>query len=606
MSTYSIVQNGRSETSPYCILTGRIHRGIPFLQGRRADVLKERTSLWPLLLGPFFGMLYMVFLPLLFLLFVFMVVPGIVLAKTQDIALKGESALCMGCHAVEGMTKKFKNSEEISLHVDAKKIQEGVHSFLSCTDCHQDISKESHPAGREFKSREDFVASTSRMCRTCHSYDALKTKRMHYQAITQAKAPPCVDCHGAHSVKRVAALKKTINDNTYCLTCHQRSLTISSIGTTTSIKEIHLKNSVHKNLKCPDCHTGFTKESHTLTTFANTRDHSIALSGTCKRCHQDKLVQVEGSIHASMLRKNNLNAPVCTDCHGFHDIPSKAAYATMSGVPCKKCHDEVFRSYAESVHGKAKMNGRQEAPLCSSCHFAHEVKPVALNDKMKSTCFGCHRNAETLHQKWLPNTTLHLDTVSCSVCHSPDADHGITLRLVNKDTGQPITEEQIIALLGENYRNLIRSMSQGEGIDPKGLANIVSVLNEKGARTKATFIGSMSSKGAGAHKLALKQKAVKECEQCHNANSEFFKNVAVAIVRADGTEMLFDARQEVLGSLFSTLPAGQFYVLGGTRLRLLDYVGILMVAGGVTFPIAHLALRALTAPIRRNRKEKHS
>jgi hypothetical protein len=131
-------------------------------------------------------------------------------------------------------------------------------------------------------------------------------------------------------------------------------------------------------------------------------------------------------------------------------------------------------------------------------------------------------------------------------------------------------------------------------------------LNEKGARTKATFSGSMSSKGAGAHKLALKQNAVKECEQCHNADSKFFRNVSVAIVRADGTEMLFDARQEVLGSLFSTLPAGQFYVLGGTRLRLLDYVGILMVVGGATFPIAHLALRALTAPIRRNRKEKHS
>ena len=46
----------------------------------------------------------------------------------------------------------------------------------------------------------------------------------------------------------------------------------------------------------------------------------------------------------------------------------------------------------------------------------------------------------------------------------------------------------------------------------------------------------------------------------------------------------------------------QFYVLGSTRLKILDWLGILMVFGGMAVPIGHITLRILTSPIREARR----
>ena len=578
------------------------------LSGQRELQFEGSKSLWALLLGPVLGMLYVVFLPLVFLLFVLTLLPGMVLAKSKTVELPEESQICMGCHVSHGMTKKFRNNEEISISVDAKQLVASVHSFLNCNDCHQGISMANHPAGREFKSKDDFVAQTVTACRMCHPDDTLKKKKMHYQAITQAKAPPCVECHGAHDVKRIAAIKTSLSDNQYCLTCHKRNLSISVKEGARShmVNEAQLKSSVHTNHKCSDCHASFSKEKHPIGTYANRRTQSIEFSDACKKCHSDKFQMVEGSIHYTMLKNGNVNAPVCTDCHGFHTVSAKTKYETLAGMPCKNCHKEVFSAYMESVHGKAKYGGHNKAPICSSCHHAHDVKGTAMAERIKVACLGCHKNAEDLHKKWLPNTALHLDNISCAVCHSPDASRGIYLRLVNKDTGLPFTEDQVRKLLGKNYDALTGGKAQHGGIDDSALWDIVGQLNRKGVDAKVTFLGRMEvRKGTEAHQLSFKQKAVKECDRCHSANSEFFKNVTVAIIKADGKAVQFNAKQEVLGSLFTVLPISEFYALGSTRLKMLDLVGVLMVMGGAAVPVAHYITRKLTAPIRKRRKEGH-
>ena len=42
--------------------------------------------------------------------------------------------------------------------------------------------------------------------------------------------------------------------------------------------------------------------------------------------------------------------------------------------------------------------------------------------------------------------------------------------------------------------------------------------------------------------------------------------------------------------------------LGGTRIKILDIIGILMVVGGMSVPIVHITLRILTSPIREARR----
>ncbi|MEW5745694.1 MAG: multiheme c-type cytochrome [Nitrospirota bacterium] len=612
MSIQSTVQNaaGPLLIGPRAGAAGAVIPGIgPRLRKNSgaAGVLRY-GSLGALIFGPLLGLLYIMFMPFIFILLGFLMLPGILLAKTEAVTLEGKSAVCMGCHAAEGMTKTFASKETISLQVDARQLTQSAHSFLECTDCHQSIAASDHPAGSVYRSKKEFEEKMSAACRTCHSDQALKKQPMHFQAATRANAPPCTECHSGHAVKNIASVKKAQSDNQYCLTCHQKELAITSTNAVTSISEQQLKRSVHSNHRCADCHAGFSKEQHPIKKYGHVREHVIALSATCERCHADKLVQVNGSIHASMLKQNR-NAPVCTDCHGFHDVTPKAAYATVSGVPCKKCHEDVFAEYAKSVHGRAKISGSgKHAPLCSSCHRAHDIKATALNSAIKDACLGCHANAPALHERWLPNTALHLDSIACAVCHSPEADRGVSLTLIDRNTGKPITEEQLIAILGGNYRELITlASSRSSVIDDRGLQNIVNLINDKSSTMRVSFRGAMAvTGGTKAHDLALKGKAVKECEQCHNADSPFFRNVTVAIGKSNGKMVRIEAQQEVLGSLFSVIPAGQFYVLGGTRLRMLDFVGILMVIGGATFPLAHLAIRALTAPIRKNRKEGRS
>jgi hypothetical protein len=223
-----------------------------------------------------------------------------------------------------------------------------------------------------------------------------------------------------------------------------------------------------------------------------------------------------------------------------------------------------------------------------------------MAEKIKNSCLGCHKEIEAVHAKWLPNSGLHLSVIACAACHSPNSGKGIALRLVDQNTGKPFTEEQIMKLLGSGYQGLSEQMSaHGEGIDSEDLWSIVRQLNEKGADAKVTFMGQMQvNKGSESHMLALKKNAVKECESCHTSGSAFFNTVTVAIVKADGRLKEFKVQPEVLGSVISLASLKQFYVLGSTRLKILDWIGVLMVFGGASLPIAHLTLRILTSPIR--------
>ncbi len=566
-----------------------------------------------ILLGPLFGLLYVCLLPLIGLLTLLLALPEYATAKKVDI-LENAGA-CMACHASQGMTKIFRNNEKLSVYVSQGDFKTTVHRSLNCTDCHQKISLESHPGSGVYESRSVFALEAAAACRTCHPDSQLNAKPNHAFLTNKSNAPPCTGCHGAHTVKRISEWKPALTDNQYCLTCHKQKLskTLSNGEVISlSIDPAQLSASVHNKHTCSDCHSEFSANSHPVKTYESSRKRSIAISEACNRCHSDKIRAVRDSIHYNpsfpvgeiMVSGGNPKAPVCTDCHGFHSVGPKATYDTLSGVPCRKCHEDIFKVYSKSVHGMARANGQHKAPLCASCHFAHEITVTAMAEKIKAACLGCHKGIEAVHKKWLPNAELHMSAVACAACHSPNSGRGIYLRLEDQNTGKPFTEEQLVRLLGTSYEGLSRRMNaHGEGIGASELWGIVQQLNEKGTNAKVTFFGKLNvSKGTESHQLALKKQAVKECETCHNKNSDFFKSVTVAIVKADGKLSRYRARREVLGSMFSLLSLKQFYVIGATRLTLLDWLGFLMVAGGMMVPVAHITVRILTAPLRAGRQ----
>ena len=93
-----------------------------------------------------------------------------------------------------------------------------------------------------------------------------------------------------------------------------------------------------------------------------------------------------------------------------------------------------------------------------------------------------------------------------------------------------------------------------------------------------------------AHRLADSAQAIRSCESCHDSKSDAFGNVTVSITRPDGRKQRFEADSAVLSSIFSVDSISGFYAPGGTRIKLLDYLLVLAVLGGLAVPVVHISL----------------
>jgi hypothetical protein len=207
---------------------------------------------------------------------------------------------------------------------------------------------------------------------------------------------------------------------------------------------------------------------------------------------------------------------------------------------------------------------------------------------------GCHPDVTTAHQKWLPNTEAHFDAVACTACHVPgDYKRSIYLRITDGSSGMLLSDTVVRKLLEAGQ-------AVGKNIEPNELWKLYRNLNEERTVTMAGTVGLKDHRHA--HFLAPKDRAIRQCEWCHSGNSSFFQSVAVAVARPDGRETMIDVDPAALSSLYAMVPLNQFYVLGSTRVRAMDYLGAAMILGGMAVPIAHGTLRMLTARLRRARQ----
>ena len=95
------------------------------------------------------------------------------------------------------------------------------------------------------------------------------------------------------------------------------------------------------------------------------------------------------------------------------------------------------------------------------------------------------------------------------------------------------------------------------------------------------------------------RRGIRGCENCHRAGSEPFQNVTVSITGADGRPVRYPANREVLSSALSVESLPEFYAIGGTRSKLLDWLLALTVIGSAGGAAMHLTLRWLARRRRR-------
>jgi len=252
----------------------------------------------------------------------------------------------------------------------------------------------------------------------------------HAQAIQGGhKAATCVDCHATNgdmtTVLPASDPKSTINRANIaetCGRCHGDKSVMQGSGISErpflSYREsVHAKAIAQGNTGaavCTDCHN-----SHDILPASNPQSPiaKVNVPATCSKCHKSESVEFMQSIHGQGVMRGVSRSPVCTDCHGIHNIvaPVEGDGTTVSAAvateTCARCHEGVtltkefgvagerVSSYKESYHGLASRMGSRVVANCASCHGVHNILPSSDPKSMinaanlPQTCGQCHVGA---------------------------------------------------------------------------------------------------------------------------------------------------------------------------------------------------------------------
>ena len=226
-----------------------------------------------------------------------------------------------------------------------------------------------------------------------------------------------------------------------CLACHTamkgKLKAASGAIVELNVDSKKFQASVHGALACTDCHMRFSDNPHSSPSASVPAD-ILALSSkisakyavdpvagaACARCHSETYQKVLGSVHGkNVTEKHQTDGALCLDCHGspHYIVPAKDALSKVGREQqvetCGRCHgdkkiiekykleENVMESFKESFHGRKLHLGHTRAPVCASCHNAHDIKsksdpssPVFGNNKLQ-TCGKCHKGA---NEKFIP------------------------------------------------------------------------------------------------------------------------------------------------------------------------------------------------------------
>jgi predicted CXXCH cytochrome family protein len=192
----------------------------------------------------------------------------------------------------------------------------------------------------------------------------------------------CLDCHGDPTIKPI-----TLPSG------EELSLYIEPEG---------LHNSVHRavGIECEACHNNISGVPHPPIEYQTHRELSLSYYKTCEKCHSANYDKTLDSMHARALEAGNQDAPVCTDCHGAHDIRPPDQPRSLISETCRQCHVEIVDTYRESVHGSALMQDENpDVPVCTTCHGVHNIQDPRTSQfrvNEPELCAGCHADKELM------------------------------------------------------------------------------------------------------------------------------------------------------------------------------------------------------------------
>jgi cytochrome b subunit of formate dehydrogenase len=329
------------------------------------------------------------------------------LAAQDDILSEGNSA-CLTCHDghVEGGDLGYDST-----------LATSTHGGFSCIDCHSSIDELPHP--------EQLPAVD---CGQCHM-DEAETYQWHgrLRVPTGEDIPSCADCHGSHDILPSSNKQSSVNPQNLpetCGNCHE-NLNLTKKHEILYGKAVEVyQSSVHGKATmggiyfaatCNDCHSA-GGSAHRILPPNNPESpiYHFNIPKTCGKCHRNIENDYWEGIHGKLVARGEVDAPVCTHCHGEHGIispddPRSAVSPTrVAEATCAPCHESAYlndkygiptgrlRSYVDSYHGLKSKAGDLTVANCASCHGAHRILPHTdptssiYPANLKQTCGHCH------------------------------------------------------------------------------------------------------------------------------------------------------------------------------------------------------------------------
>ncbi|MEK7710791.1 MAG: cytochrome c3 family protein [Planctomycetota bacterium] len=248
-----------------------------------------------------------------------------------------------------------------------------------------------------------------------------------------------------------------------------------------------LAQSIHRSLKCVDCHQSVSAEAAKGGAIPPHGDRIEPAQ--CGECHEDEAQTYIK--HGRLEVGKDPDLPKCASCHGAHDVlPSSDRQSHVHAInlptTCRTCHTDVdlvkkhfilrdkpIKMYESSVHGRATKKGLYVAAACDDCHSAadksgrrtaHRILSPADPEStiyrfnIPDTCGKCHRYVtqdywEGIHGQYVKRGSS--DAPVCTNCHG---EHGI---ISPRDPLSPVSATHVAmatcspchesALLNEKY-----------------------------------------------------------------------------------------------------------------------------------------------------------
>ncbi len=399
-----------------------------------------------------------------------------------------------------------------------------------------------------------------------------------------------------------AAEDEMSKESKACLSCHDKQGLAKTLDSgevlSLNISTKAYTESMHKKTDCEDCHSGLDSKTHgkVKSAIKSKREFTLGIRESCRDCHKKKATEYDDSVHAALVKAGNKKAPLCSDCHNPHTVRSTKIVAPIAETPCAKCHEAIFKAYSKDVHGHERIAKGISAPLCAGCHQAHAVKAASMGESVKDACLTCHKEAVNQHKDWLPNTVRHFEAISCPVCHAPDAKRRVNLRLYDSTAKRQVAEKTGVPKFEQRTD---AADSKAMGLDERALWSLLKEFNQDGGDGKMLLRGRLEvSSGVEAHQLSEKSKAIKNCDTCHQQGAAAFESVTLTIAGPDGRPLRHGVQNEVLKSLTSMESVRGFYAIGSTRIKLLDYLLVLVFFGALSVPLVHMTVKRLFKGVR--------